>query len=463
MDLTVKGGILVTPTDSFRADVGVADGKIVALAADLADSGEEVLDATGRWVFPGGVDVHCHFPWPSKEVLSGDGVRNGTLAAICGGVTTVLDFVIPELGEGLTEALDRKLEETSQGLYADYSAHICIREVTEANLAQIPTLVRRGFPSFKIFLAYEGFRLEDRDILQVMAAVRAAGGILSVHAENGLLADRATHELVSNGQVSLDNYPDSRPVYCEHEAINRIIHYARAVGVPLHIHHVSTGEGAALVGAARRRGQHVCAETCPHYLLFTDEAYRVGGVEATYLVCAPPLRDVHDQVALWKALASDALSIVATDHCPYSHAQKEAGKEDFTLVPGGTAGVETRWPLLFTEGVAAGRLTPERLATVWALNPARAFGIYPRKGSLVVGADADLLIVNPERESTLSATTLHMNTDFSVYEGRTVKGFPVTTVLRGRMVARDGEPVAEPRGEVIVRGKPLRVGNWRRS
>jgi dihydropyrimidinase len=452
VDLIVKGGTLVTARESFRADIGVIDGKIAALSWDLnGGAGAQVLDATGHWVFPGGVDVHCHFPWPSKEVLSGDDMQSGTLAAICGGVTTVLDFVIPELGEGLTEALDRKLEKIKEGLYADYSAHICVREATQANLAQIAGLVKRGFPSFKIFMAYEGFRLEDREILHVMNTVREAGGIVCVHAENGLLADRATQQLVRVGRLSPDNYPDSRPAYCEYEAISRIIHYAHAVGVPLHIHHVSTGEGAALISAARRRGQQLSAETCPHYLLFTDEAYRVGDVEATYLVCAPPLRNLRDQVALWKALASDALSIVATDHCPYSRAQKAAGVADFTRVPGGTAGVETRWPLLFTEGVAAGRLTPERLSAVWALNPARAFGLHFRKGRLSLRADADLVVVDPERKSTLSAKTLHTNADYSVYEGKQVKGFPVTTVLRGKVVVRDGQPVGRPYGDVILR------------
>ena len=457
MDLIVKGGRLFTPKGSFGADIGVADGRIVALAADLPVDGAKVLDATGRWVFPGGVDVHCHLPWPSRQVLSGDNVRSGTLAAICGGVTTLLDFVIPEPGEGLVEALDRKLEEAGRGLYADYGAHMCIREVTPANLAQISTLVERGFPSFKVFLAYEGFRLEDDQVLQVMEVVHAAGGILSVHAENGLLADRATRELVSQGLVSLDHYPASRPAICEHEAIGRCVHYAQAVGVPLHIHHVSTAQGAALVGRARRHGLDVSGETCPHYLLFTDEVYRAEGIEATYLVIAPPLRTPGDQEALWQALASDALSMVATDHCPYSRAQKAAGIADFTQVPGGTAGVETRWPLLFTEGVAAGRMTPERLAAVCAFNPARRFGLYPRKGSPAVGSDADLVVVDPHRESVISAAALHMHVDYSVYEGKPVKGFPLTTVLRGRVVAVDGQPVAEPSGQVILRDRPLRM------
>jgi dihydropyrimidinase len=460
MDLIVRGGQCFMPGGSFCADIGIAGGRIAALAADLPTAGARIIDARQRWVFPGGIDVHCHLPWPSGEVLSGDDIQSGTRAAAAGGVTTVLDFVIPELGEDLLSALERKLAQTRQGLYADYSAHIAIREVTETNLDQIPTLVARGFNSFKVFMAYEGFRLEDGDILRVMDAVRAAGGIVSVHAENGLLADRATRRLVERGEVSPAHYAQSRPACCEHEAIARIIHYAAAVGVPLHIHHVSTAAGARAIGAARARGQHLSAETCPQYLLFNDEVYRQSGVEATYLVIAPPLRKAEDQAALWQALATDDISLLATDHCPYSLAQKRAGAADFTRAPGGTGGVETRWPLAFTEGVVAGRLTPERLAAVWALNPARAFGLYPRKAGLAVGADADLIIVDPAQESTLSAARLHMNSDISPYEGRRVRGFPLMTILRGQVVAREGEPVGEPLGQVVARSRPLPVGGY---
>lgn len=457
MDLIVKGGTLVTPAGVYRADLGVREGKIESIAAEIPSAGADVLEAGDRWIFPGGIDVHCHLPWPSKDVVSGDDVQSGTRAAICGGVTTVLDFVIPEIGQTLVEALEAKLAETRRGLYADYSAHICVREVTAANLAQIADLVRRGFPSFKVFMAYEGFRLEDKDILKLMETVSAAGGIVSVHAENGLLADDAGRLLVEKGKLSPQFYPESRPAACEHEAIQRILTYAAAKNVALHIHHVSTGKGARLLGAARRGGQAVTGETCPQYLLFNDDAYRLGGVEATYLVIAPPLRRPEDQSQLWESLACDELSVVATDHCPYTLAQKKAGEKDFTRVPGGTAGVETRWPLLFTEGVSAGRISAERLALVWAMNPARIFGLHPRKGSLSIGADADLIIVDPQRETRLGQKMLHMRTDFSVYENKKVIGFPLTTLLRGRVVVREGEPVGEPAGQVIARSRPQAV------
>jgi len=452
MDLIIRGGMCVTLAGVIRADVGVRDGRIVALAESLDEPAGAVVDADGQWVYPGGVDVHCHLPWPSKSVLSGDDLLSGTRAAICGGVTTVLDFVIPELGEPLLDAVERKLDETRAGLYADYAAHVCVREVNERNLADIPTLVQRGFPSFKVFMAYEGFRLEDGDILRLMDAARAAGGMLSVHAENGLLADRATQQLGAEGKVGVEQYPASRPAYCEHEAIQRAIQYARATGVRLHVHHVSTAEGARLIGAARREGLPLSGETCPQYLTLTEDAYRAGGLEATFPVLAPPIRTSADQAALWEALSSDALSVVATDHCPYSRAQKSAGIDDFRRVPGGMPGVETRWPLLFTHGVRAGRLTAQRLAEVWAINPARLFGLSHRKAGLSVGADADLIVVDPQRASVLSAQTLHMRTDYSMYENWPASGFPLSAVvLRGQVVVRDGQPLDEPRGQVVAR------------
>jgi dihydropyrimidinase len=453
MKTVVKGGTLVMPSGIFRADLGIQDDKIAAISGSLPLEGARLVDASEAWIFPGGIDVHCHLPWPSKDILSGDDVTSGSRAAICGGVTTVIDFVIPELGETLTDAVERKITETDRGLYSDYCAHVCVREVSEENLAQIPALVQRGFISYKIFMAYQGFQLEDRDILRLMSAVKDAGGIVTVHAENGLLADRATRDQAANGHLALGYYPESRPVYCEEEAIQRILTYAAATRAPLHIHHVSSGAGARLIAKARRRGLDVTGETCPQYLMFNDQVYHAEGLPATYLVIAPPLRKPTDQEELWKALASGGLSMVATDHCPYTIAQKSAGIDNFTRVPGGTGGVETRWPVLFTESYVKGRLSLERLSAVWAANPARMFGLHPMKGSIAIGADADLIIVRPEAHTTLSIDHLHMNTDHTVYEGFQALGFPLTTLLRGQIVVQDGEPVGDPFGTLFTRSQ----------
>jgi len=301
-------------------------------------------------------------------------------------------------------------------------------------------------------MAYEGFRLPDSELLRVMEAIGQAGGMLGVHAENGLLADYLTQKLLENGETALANYPRARPPLCEIEAIHRVLSYARLTGVRLHIHHVSTSEGAKLIGEARREGLPVSGETCPQYLVFSDEGYAGDPVQAAYLVCAPPIKSAQDQAGLWQALVNDNLSIVATDHCPYTKEQKEAHLDNFTLVPGGMAGIETRLPLLYTEGVVKGRLSLNRFVEVWATEPARLFGLYPRKGIIAVGSDADLVILDPNQRGTLQAAQLHMNTDCIPYEGWEVHGLPVTTILRGEVVVEEGQlSTEEPKGQLIDR------------
>ena len=450
--LLIKDGKCAGLGGSFSADLLIDEGRIVAIGRGLNSTAERVIDARGKLVLPGGVDVHVHFPWPTGTHISTDNFASGTKAAAFGGVTTVLDFVIPEEEEGLIEALERKLAEARQEAWVDYSFHLNVRGEVDNKIAEIPHLVGDGFPSFKAFMAYEGFRLPDSDLLRVMKAIAQVGGMLGVHAENGLLADWLTQELVENGETALANYPRARPSPCETEAIYRVLSYARLTGVRLHIHHVSTGQGAKLIGKARRKSLPVSAETCPHYLVFSDEDYTGDPVQAAYLVCAPPIKSAQDQASLWQALANDSLSIVATDHCPYTKKQKEAHLDNFTLVPGGMAGIETRLPLVYTEGVVKGRLSLSRFVEVWATEPARLFGLYPRKGIIAVGSDADLIILDPNQRSTLQAAGLHMNTDCIPYEGLEVYGLPVTTILRGEVVVEEGRLATEgPQGRLIDR------------
>jgi dihydropyrimidinase len=301
-------------------------------------------------------------------------------------------------------------------------------------------------------MAYEGFRLPDRDLLRVMQAIAQAGGILGVHAENGLLADFLTQQLVDAGQTALENYPAARCPACEIEAIHRVLAYARLTRTRVHIHHVSTAEGAAMIGAAREEGLPVSGETCPQYLVFSDDDYRQDAVRAAHLVCAPSIKSSGDRDGLWQALASGSLSAVATDHCPYTRDQKEAHLDDFTAVPGGIPGVETRLPVVYTEGVRGGRLSLGRFVEVWATGPARLFGLYPQKGIIAVGSDADLVLLDPEQESVLSASALHMNSDCLPYEGREVYGVPATTILRGNVLVESGQLSAgEPQGRPLRR------------
>lgn len=450
--MLVRGGMLATAGGLFEADLLIDEGRIVGIGKQLGCTAEAIVDASGKLVLPGGVDVHVHLPWPTGKVISTDDFASGTQAAACGGVTTVIDFVIPELDEGLAAALDCKLGFASQRAWVDFGLHLNIRDVSQSALQDVRELVRDGFPSFKVFMAYEGFRLPDRDLLAVMRTVGRAGGMLQVHAENGPLTDHLTEELVSAGRTALADYPKSRPALCEEEAIHRILTYARLTGTKLHVHHVSTAKGAELVGRARRDGLPVSGETCPHYLLLDDSCYGGDPAQAARYVCAPPIKSREDQVGLWQALANGDLSILATDHCPYTRQQKEAHLSDFTQVPGGMAGVETRLPLVYTAGVVKKRFSLSRFVSTWATEPAREFGLFPRKGVIAVGSDADLVILDPTLKTALRAEELHMNTDCLPYEGREVYGFPVTTVLRGQVVVDEGRLATEtPKGKCIHR------------
>jgi dihydropyrimidinase len=450
--LLIQGGEIVGPAGLFAGDLLVDEGQVVAIGQHLHCTAETVIDARGKLILPGGIDVHVHLPWSTGELASTDDFASGTKAAAFGGVTTVLDFVIPEERQSLIEAVDRKLATARQQAWVDYGFHLNIRGRVRGQLAAIPELVAQGFPSFKVFMAYEGLRLPDSDLLRVMKAVSSAGGILGVHAESGPLADFWTQQLVASGQTALEYYPQSRCAFCETEAIHRLLIYARQLGVRVHVHHVSTAQGAELVGRARREGLPVSGETCPHYLLFTDERYAAEPREAAHLVCAPPIRSAEDQASLWQALANDSLSILATDHCPYTRAQKEAYLDDFTRVPGGMGGVETRLPLIYTDGVAKGRLSLNRFVEIWASEPARVFGLFPRKGIIAVGSDADLVILDPANETILRAAELHMNSDCLSFEGWTVRGLPVTTILRGEVLVEEGSMAAkEPKGQLVRR------------
>lgn len=450
--LLIKGGKYVSGRNIVKADILVDEGKIAAIGPNLSTSAEQVIDAHDKLILPGGVDVHVHLPWPTGSHISTDTINTGTRAAAFGGVTSVIDFAIPQENESLSTALQAKIDEARSNTWVDYSFHLNIRGETNSKISEIPDLVAAGLPSFKIFMAYEGFRLEDRRLLEVLAAVAKANGIVSVHAENGALADHITLGLLENGKKAISDYAFARPSICEEEAISRLLIYQKVAGARLHIHHVSTAGGVKQIGQARRAGRSVSAETCPHYLVFTDQDYSRSPASAAALICAPSIKSANDQAALWQALSSGILSAVATDHCPYTQAQKEQNLDDFSKIPGGMAGIETRLPLLFSEGVLKGRLSLERFSQVWAEEPTRIFGLFPRKGQISVGSDADLVIFNPAEKWTLRAADLHMNTDCLPYEGMEVTGKAETTILRGNIIIQDGrQKQSSPNGQLIPR------------
>ncbi len=451
--LLIKDGMCVFGAASFISDILVDEGKIVALGKNLPGSADTVIEARGRLVLPGGVDVHVHLPWPTGSHVSTDTIATGTRAAAFGGVTTVIDFAIPGDSESLESALQAKLTEAQKNAWVDYSFHLNIRGDVGGKVKEVPDLVAAGFPSFKVFLAYEGFRLEDDELMDVLAAVAKAGGLVTAHAENGLLADAIAARLLEDGIKAPRDYPLARPSMCEEEAVERLIRFQELTGTRLHFHHISTAGAVSRIGRARLGGRPISAETCPHYLVFTDRDFTVSPALAAALVCSPSIKSPEDQTALWLGLQSGALSAVATDHCPYTRAQKEADLTDFSKIPGGMAGVETRLPLIFSEGVLKGRISLARMSQVWSEGPARLAGLYPRKGSLAVGSDADIVIFDPEEKWTLQAGHLHMNSDCLPYEGMEVAGMVETTILAGDVLIHENNLKAKsPAGRLAPRG-----------
>lgn len=450
--LIIKRGTFFTAEARYQQDILIEDSVIVALDRNIQISDARIIDASGLFILPGGVDVHVHMPWPKGQYVSLDDVNQGTKAAAFGGVTTVIDFVIPDEQESLAVALTKKLAEAQNNTWVDYGFHLNIRGDVSKKIAEIPEMVALGFPSFKVFMAYEGFRVGDIELLEIMRAVQAAGGILDVHAENGLIADRITTRLIEEGRTSPIYYAMARPEICEVEAIQRILAYAQVYGTRLHIHHVSTGAGAELINRSRQQGMPVTGETCPHYLLLNADSHKGDEEMAAFMICAPSIKGPENQEALWRSLADGSLSILATDHCPYSKQQKLEFMDNFSKIPGGIGGVELRLPLIFSEGVGKGRLSMERFVDVWATTPAKTFGLHPRKGQIAIGSDADLILFDPAQEWTICAENLHMNTDCLPYEGWRVTGKLVMTILRGEVLVDQGQLVCDqPSGQLLRR------------
>lgn len=450
-DLVIRGGTLVTPSEAFQADLGINAGSIAALGHDLV--GRQVIDATGRLVLPGGVDPHVHLAMDAGLTRTSEDWASGTAAAACGGTTTVIDFVEPDLDGPLAPALAARRAEAEAGALIDFGLHMTLRSAASAVLAEVPTIIAAGCPSFKTYLTYEGFRLDDASFLQALAAVGRAGGLALVHAENHAAIERLRGECVAAGRSEPIWHARSRPVATEAEAIERAATLAGIAGCRLYVVHVSTAPGAEAVARARARGQAIVGETCPQYLLLTEAELARPGFEGAKYVCSPPLRPADNSPELWRHLAGGALSSVGTDHCAFNYeGQKTLGRESFIDIPNGLPGIEARLALLHTFGVRAGRLSLQRWVEVCCAAPARTFGLYPRKGTLAIGADADVVVFDPELTVTLSKSVLHEQTDYTPYEGVTVHGYPVLTLSRGEVIAKDGVVLgAAGRGRFLAR------------
>ncbi len=449
MRTLIANGTVVTAEGSHAADV-LVDGETVALiGSDLVGRGisaDDVIDAAGRWVIPGAIDVHTHMELPFGGTFAKDTFETGSRAAAFGGTTTIVDFAVQAKGRSLREGLDVWMAKAEGNTLIDYGFHMIMSDVTDASLAEMDKLVDEGIPDFKLFTAYPGvFLSDDGSIFRAMQQTRKNGGMILMHAENGPVIDVVAGDLVAEGKTDPYWHGVARYPVFEAEATNRVIRLAEAAGVPVYLVHLSSRDALEQVRAARDRGSMVFAETCPQYLFLSLEDMG-NGFEGAKFVCSPPLRPKDHQEDLWAGLKRDDLQLVATDHCPFDfHGQKELGRGDFRKIPNGLPAVEDRVDLVHDGGVAGGRITPERWVEIVATAPARMFGMYPKKGTIAVGSDADIVIYDPNRRHVISAATHHMDVDYSCFEGREVRGGSDLVMSRGTILVKDGAWVG-PKG-----------------
>jgi len=443
MRTLITNGTVVTADGSYLADVLIDGETIAQIGRDPAGgtvAADETIDATGRYVIPGGIDVHTHMELPFGGTFAKDTFETGTRAAAFGGTTTIVDFAVQGRGQSLRDGLDAWHAKAEGNAVADYGFHMIMSDVNDATLAEMDTLVAEGVPDFKLFTAYPGvFYSDDGAILRAMQQTASNGGLIMMHAENGMAIDVVAAQTVAAGTTDPIGHGLARKAVFEGEATNRVIRLAEAAGAPVYIVHLSAREALAEVRAARDRGSLVFAETCPQYLFLSLDDLG-NGFEGAKFVCSPPLRPKDHWDDLWSGLVKDDLQLVATDHCPFDfHGQKELGRGDFRKVPNGLPGVEDRVDLLHDGGVVARRITRERWVEIISTAPAKLFGLYPRKGAIAVGSDADLVVYDPNRRRTISAASHHMAVDYSCYEGRSVQGASDVVLSRGSVIVRNGE------------------------
>jgi dihydropyrimidinase len=456
----IRGGLVITAADETNADILIESGRVTALAARdsevarrWAESADRVIDAAGKYVIPGGVDAHTHMELPFGGTFASDTFETGTRAAAWGGTTTIVDFAVQTVGESLRSGLDAWHAKADGNCAIDYAFHMILSDVNEETLKEMDGLVDEGVTSFKLFMAYPGvFYSDDGKILRAMQRSAGNGGLIMMHAENGIAIDVLVEQALAAGRTDPRYHGDVRHALLEAEATHRAIQLARVAGSPLYVVHVSAQEAVAELAAARDAGLPVFAETCPQYLFLSVDNLAEPDFEGAKYVCSTPLRPREHQAALWRALRADDLSVVSTDHCPFCFkGQKELGRGDFSKIPNGLPGVENRIDLLH-QAVVEGHITRRRWVELASTAPARMFGLHPRKGSLAPGSDADVVIYDPNAEQVLSASTHHMNVDYSAYEGKRITGRVRTVLSRGEVILDDGRYHGRPgRGHYLAR------------
>lgn len=454
MKTLLRGGTIIGAGGSRVADLLIDGETIAAIGENLSADGAQVVDCAGLLLFPGFIDAHTHFDLDVCGTTTADDFASGTRSALRGGTTMVIDFACPNKGESLQYGLDL-WHAKAAGASCDYSFHMTIDDWNDGILAEIPAMFRQGITSFKMYMTYPAMMIGDRHIFEALRELKKYGGIAGVHCENADVIDALIAEKKSEGALSPGSHPRTRPSILEAEAIDRLLKMAYVADTPVVIVHLSSRDGLEEVREARARGQKVYVETCPQYLLLDDSRYDHSDfLESAKCVCAPPLRKRADQAALWEALARGEIQTVSTDHCSFTPLQKLAGRDDFTAIPGGVPGVETRGTLLYTYGVAENRLTAERMADVLSETPARLYGAFPRKGILAPGSDADIVVYDPRGSHILTDGELCSRAGYSPFAGLRIDGCIRQVWLRGTLAVRDGEVLHTGEGRFIPRGIP---------
>ncbi|HUK11492.1 MAG TPA: dihydropyrimidinase [Stellaceae bacterium] len=454
-DLVIRNGKIATAADVFVADVGIAGGKVVALGAKLAP-GREEIDAQGKLVLPGGIDSHCHIAQLSSSgVMTADDFETGSRSAAAGGTTTIIPFAAQYRGQSLRKVVEDYHRQAEGKALVDYAFHLIISDPRPEVLGQeLPALIRDGYTSFKIYLTYDALKLDDRQTLEVLALARREGAMVMIHAENHDVIAFLTERLLAAGHAAPKFHTIAHAALAEREATYRAISLAELIDVPVLIVHVSGREAIEQIAWARGRGLRIYAETCPQYLFLTGDDLDQPGIEGARCMCSPPPRDAANQEFVWRGLETGVFDVVSSDHAPYrmdaSGKLKHGANAPFKVIANGVPGLEVRLPLLFSEGVRKGRLDLTRFVELTATNAAKLYGLYPRKGTIAVGSDADIAIWDPEKPVRIRQQDLHDAMDYTPYEGREVVGWPVVTISRGDVVWRDGKVIARPgRGEFL--------------
>ncbi len=438
MDLIIKNGTIVSPTATFKADVCVDNGKIVAITADAGTDADKVVDANGKMVLPGAIDAHTHLAMPFGGTISSDDYYAGTRAAACGGTTTVFDFILQDFGETMVDAIKRRDALCAPDAAVDYAFHVAVKDVSNGLIDTIEDAVNYGVSSFKVFMVYD-FGVTDGVFYKVLEKAKSCGAMISVHAENKQLIDVLTERYLSEGKTSAWYHYMSRPEFVEGEADIRAIQLAKSLDSKLYIVHLANKEGVQAVERARNEGYQIYAETCPQYLEFTSEVYKRA--DGRNFVCSPPMKGEESRLALWEAIKKGLITTIATDHCPFRSYEKDWGKDDFTKIPNGCAGIENMYPYMLS-AANEGKITFNKAVELCSYNPAKIFGC-DAKGAIEVGKDADIVIYDPTKDFTITNDKMHSDCDHTIWEGIKVKGYPEATYSRGKLVFKDGEFLGE--------------------